>query len=292
MKVCRYNEGRIGLIENDAIYPLGEALSGAGLARVGATMTEIVEVLGSNSANAAVASARNSASIPLSSARLLAPTDNPPAIWAAAANYRSHQSEMRERVGSYDRSALSPDELMAEIFLKPSSAIIGPGETVVLPKMARHVDYECELCAVIGAVARNVSVERALDYVFGYTLCWDISIRDPWGRRPNTRNIRKGFDTFCGVGPWFVTRDEVPEPQNLYINVTQNGRQVMQAHTAEMINGIRDLIRFLSSVSTLKPGTLITTGTPAGVSQLAVGDHLQGTITLVGTMELNVGGEA
>ena len=165
MKVCRYNEGRIGLIENDAIYPLGEALSGAGLARVGATMTEIVEALGSKSANAAVANARDSASIPLSSARLLAPTDNPPAIWAAAANYRSHQSEMSKRVGAYDRSGLSPDELMAEIFLKPSSAIIGPGETVVLPKMARHVDYECELCAVIGAVARNVSAERALDYV-------------------------------------------------------------------------------------------------------------------------------
>jgi 2-keto-4-pentenoate hydratase/2-oxohepta-3-ene-1,7-dioic acid hydratase in catechol pathway len=177
-------------------------------------------------------------------------------------------------------------------FLKPSSAIIGPGDTVVLPKMAKHVDYECELCAVIGAAARNVSAERAFDYVFGYTLCWDISIRDPWGRRPNTRNIRKGFDTFCGVGPWFVTRDEVPEPQNLHINVTQNGRQVMQAHTAEMTNHIRDLIRFLSSVSTLKPGTLIATGTPAGVSQLAIGDHLQGTITSVGTMELNVGGEA
>ena len=128
--------------------------------------------------------------------------------------------------------------------------------------MARHVDYECELCAVIGRAARHVPAADALEFVFGYTLCWDISIRDPWGRRPNTRNIRKGFDTFCGVGPWFVTRDEISEPQDLQITVTQNGRQVMQAHTADMINGIRDLIRFLSSVSTLKPGTLITTRGP------------------------------
>ena len=292
MKICRYNEGAIGLIEGDAIYPLGEALSSASLIRAGATMTEVVQALGKSTAETAVAKARNGRAVALSSARLLAPTDNPPAIWAAAANYRSHQAEMTERVGAYDRSKLTPDELMAEVFLKPASAIIGPGDTVILPKMANHVDYECELCAVIGRPARNVAAEKALEFVFGYTMCWDISVRDPWGRHPNTRNIRKGFDTFCGVGPWFVTRDEVPEPQDLEITVTQNGRQVMQAHTADMINGLRDLIRFLSCVSTLKPGTLITTGTPAGVSKLADGDRLQGTISRIGTMELSVAAEA
>ena len=154
---------------------------------------------------------------------------------------------------------------------------------------AIHGDYECELCAVIGRAARKVSAENALDYVYGYTMCWDISIRDPWGKgRHNTRNIRKGFDTFCGLGPWIVTRDEIREPQDLRIHVEQNGKPVMQAHTADMINGLRDLIRFLSSVTTLKPGTLITTGTPAGVSKLADGDHLKGTIDGIGTMELKV----
>jgi 2-keto-4-pentenoate hydratase/2-oxohepta-3-ene-1,7-dioic acid hydratase in catechol pathway len=291
MKVCRYSEGAIGVIEGDAIYPLGEALSGAGIIRVGATMTEVIEALGKNSAATAIADARSRPPVALSSARLLAPIDSPPAIWAAAANYRSHQAEMTERVGAYDRSQFTPDELMAEVFLKPSSAIIGPGGTVVLPKMARHVDYECELCAVIGRPARHVPAAEALEFVFGYTLCWDISIRDPWGRRSNTRNIRKGFDTFCGLGPWIITRDEIPEPQDLRITVTQNGRQVMQAHTADMINGICDLIRFLSSVSTLRAGTLVTTGTPAGVSQLADGDRLQGTISGVGTMELLVAAE-
>jgi 2-keto-4-pentenoate hydratase/2-oxohepta-3-ene-1,7-dioic acid hydratase in catechol pathway len=291
MKLCRFDEGAVGLLEGDVIYPLGESLSTAGLTRSRATMTEVIEVLGSDRGPTALTDARRGNAIALSSARLLAPTDNPPAIWAAAANYRSHQAEMTERVGAYDRSQFSADELMAEVFLKPSSAIIGPGGTVVLPKIARHVDYECELCAVIGRAARRVSAAQALEFVFGYTICWDISIRDPWGRRHNTRNIRKGFDTFCGVGPWIVTRDEISEPQDLRITVTQNGRQVMQAHTADMINGIRDLIRFLSSVSTLKPGTLITTGTPAGVSQLADGDRLQGTISSIGTMELHVSAE-
>ena len=169
--------------------------------------------------------ARAGKPVALASAKLRAPIDNPPAIWAAAANYRAHQAEMKERVGSYDRSAFSSDDLMAEVFLKPASSIIGPGGTVILPKIANHVDFECELCAVIGRPARKVSAEQALDYVYGYTMCWDISIRDPWGKgRHNTRNIRKGFDTFCGLGPWIVTRDEIREPQDLHIVVEQNGR--------------------------------------------------------------------
>ena len=294
MKICCYDDGRPGLIERDAIYPLGDALSTAGAARAGATMAEVVDALANHpSASAALASARRGKPVALTSARLQVPVDHPPAIWAAAANYRAHQAEMKERVGSsYERMQLSADDLMAEVFLKPASSLVGPGGTVVLPKVARHVDYECELCAVIGRTAKKVAAESALEYVFGYTMCWDISIRDPWGHgRHNTRNIRKGFDTFCGLGPWIVTRDEIAEPQDLRIEVTQNGRPVMQAHTADMINGLRDLIRFLSGVTTLKPGTLITTGTPAGVSKLADGDHLKGTITGIGTMELSVRAE-
>ena len=290
MSICCYNNNVPGLIDNDAIYPIGDALAAGGATRVGATMAEVIDALANHpAASAALAAARKGTPVPLAAATLRVPIDNPPAIWAAAANYRSHQAEMKERVGAYDRSQFPPDDLMAEIFLKPVSSLIGPGGTVILPKIAKHVDYECELCAVIGRSARNVSAEQALDYVYGYTLCWDISIRDPWGKgRHNTRNIRKGFDTFCGLGPWIVTRDEIREPQDLHIHVEQNGKPVMQAHTAEMINGLRDLIRFLSSVTTLKPGTLITTGTPAGVSKLADGDHLKGTITGIGTMELNV----
>jgi 2-keto-4-pentenoate hydratase/2-oxohepta-3-ene-1,7-dioic acid hydratase in catechol pathway len=291
MKLCRYNEGAAGIIDGDAIYPLGDALAATGVTRTGASMMEIIDALANRPAAAAgLEAARKGKSIALSSVKLRAPIDNPPAIWAAAANYRAHQAEMKVRVGAYDRSQLSPDDLMAEIFLKPQSAIVGPGGTVILPKISRHVDFECELCAVIGRKAKNVAAENALDYVYGYTMCWDISIRDPWGvgGRHNTRNIRKGFDTFCGLGPWIVSKDEIREPQDLHINVEQNGRNVMSAHTADMINGLRELIRFLSSVTTLMPGTLITTGTPAGVSKLADGDHLKGSIDSIGTMELNV----
>jgi len=294
MKLCRYDDGTPGLIEGQSIYAIGDALAATGAVRAGATMPEIIDALSSKpAAQAGLAAARKGKAVALASARLLYPVDNPPAIWAAAANYRAHQAEMLERVGAYYRGDFPPDDLMAEVFLKPASALIGPGGTVVLPKIAKHVDFECELCAVIGRSARKVSAENALDYVYGYTMCWDISIRDPWGKgRHNTRNIRKGFDTFCGLGPWIVTRDEIRDPQDIHISVEQNGTNVMQAHTKDMINGLRDLIRFLSSVTTLKPGTLLTTGTPAGVSKLAHGDRLKGTLTGIGTMELNVVAES
>ncbi len=196
------------------------------------------------------------------------------------------------KAGSSDRSALSKDELMAEFFLKPATSIVGPGGPVILPKISKDVDFECELCAVIGKTARHVGEEQALDHVFGYTILWDFSQRDPWGRgRQNTRNIRKGFDTFTGLGPWIVTRDEIDDPQDLAIRVEQNGKPAMSAHTGDMICTLREHIRFLSGVTTLKAGVLITTGTPAGVAKLADGDYLRGSIEKIGEMEVEVRAE-
>ena len=294
MKICQYNANRAGAVVRDRVYPIGEALVESGHLPARYTMLELVEVLANEPA--AIHCARDALnsgrSVPLASVKLLAPITNPPALWAAAANYKDHQAEMKERVGTYDRSAFSKDDLMAEFFLKPSSSIIGPGGPVVLPRISKHVDFECELCAVIGKTARHVTEERALDHVFGYTICWDFSQRDPWGKnRHNTRNIRKGFDTFSGLGPWIVTRDEIEDPQNLAIRVEQNGKLVMTAHTGDMICGLRDHIRFLSGVLTLHPGVLITTGTPAGVSQLADGDRLRGSIEKIGEMEVAVQAE-
>jgi 2-keto-4-pentenoate hydratase/2-oxohepta-3-ene-1,7-dioic acid hydratase in catechol pathway len=294
MKICHYNNNQAGVVEGDKVHNIGDALIKAGLARQGYTMLEIIDALANNPAALQIAkeAARGTASVPLNSVKLLAPITNPGSLWAAAANYRAHQVEMITRMGSEGRENKSKDELMAEFFLKTTSSIIGPGDTVILPKISKLVDFECELCAVIGKRARKVSEAQALDYVFGYTVCWDISQRDPWGKgMQNTRNIRKGFDTFTALGPWIVTRDEIDEPQNLSIRVLQNGKEAMTAHTSDMICGLRDHIRFLTSCLTLRPGDLITTGTPAGVSKLNDGDRLHGTIEKIGSMELNVAAE-
>lgn len=294
MKIIHYDKNQAGAVEAGRVFPIGKALEKARHLEPGYTMREVIEVLANKPAAMKVArdAVRKGPSVPLKSVKLLAPILNPPSLWAAAANYKDHQAEMRVQSGSEDRSQLSKDDLMAEFFLKPTSSIIGPGGTVVLPRVSKDVDFECELCAVIGKTARRVSEERALDYVFGYTICWDFSQRDPWGRgRQNTRNIRKGFDTFTGLGPWIVTRDEIEEPQDLKVRVEQNGKLVMNAHTGDMICGLRDHIRFLSGVLTLRPGDLITTGTPAGVRKLADGDRLKGSIERIGEIEFGVRAE-
>jgi len=294
MKVCHYNDKQAGAVVGDRVHPLGDTLIQAGHLRPGYTMLEVVERLANDAAAMKCArfALQSGSSIPLASVRLLAPLANPPAIWAAASNYRAHEAEMREKMGSYDRGAFSKDELMAEFFLKPAASIVGPGGPVVLPGVSREVDFECELCAVIGRTARRVSEDAALEHVFGYTILWDFSQRDPRGKgRHNTRNIRKGFDTFTGLGPWIVTRDEIDDPQDLSIRVEQNGAPVMSAHTGDMICTLREHIRFLSAVTTLAPGALISTGTPAGVARLAPGDRLKGSIDRIGEMEVAVAAE-
>ena len=294
MKICHYDSNQAGVVVGNKVINIGNSLIKAGLARQGYTMLEIIDALANNPAAMQIArdAANSSDGEDLLSVKLLAPITNPGSLWAAAANYYARRAEMVERMGSANREIKNKDDLMAEFFLKPTSSIIGPGDTIVLPKISKLVDFECELCAVIGKRARKVSEAQALDHVFGYTICWDISQRYPWGKgMHNTRNIRKGFDTFSALGPWIVTRDEIDEPQNLSIKVLQNGKEAMVAHTSDMICGLREHIRFLSSCLTLRPGDLITTGTPAGVSKLNHGDHLHGSIEKIGRMELHVRAE-
>jgi 2-keto-4-pentenoate hydratase/2-oxohepta-3-ene-1,7-dioic acid hydratase in catechol pathway len=291
MKICHYNNNQAAVVVGAKVINIGDNLIKAGLARQGYTMLEIIDVLANNPAAMQIArdAANSSGGVDLSTVKLLAPIQNPGSLWAAAANYYAHRAEMVERMGSANKQIINKDDLMAEFFLKTTSSIIGPGDTIILPKISKLVDFECELCAVIGTRARKVSEAQSLDHVFGYMICWDISQRDPWGKgMHNTRNIRKGFDTFSALGPWIVTRDEIDEPQNLSIKVLQNGKEAMTAHTSDMICGLREHIRFLSSCLTLRPGDLITTGTPAGVSKLRDGDRLHGTIEKIGSMELFV----
>ncbi len=297
MKLCQFDDyHRAGAVIGDQVYPLGDLLVSNGRLRNGYTMIDVIEALTTGNGKLAdvLQTLSSHPARPLNSVTLLPPIDNPPSLWAAAANYAAHSQEMlaKKKAGSFDRSSLSKDERMAEFFLKATSSIVGPGGPVVIPGISKDVDFECELCAVIGKRARKVREEEALDYVFGYTICWDISQRDPWGRgRPDTRNIRKSFDTFTGLGPWIVTKDEIPDPQSLSITVEHNGTIAMSGHTSNMICTLRDHIRFLSGVLTLRPGDLVTTGTPAGVAKIVAGDHLKGSIEKIGNMEIDVRSE-
>lgn len=151
------------------------------------------------------------------------------------------------------------------VFLKANSALNGPNDAVMLPRGSEKTDWEVELGVVIGKTARDVSREEALSHVAGYCVVNDVSEREFQLERGGTWDKGKGCDTFCPVGPWLVTRDEVPDPQALGLWLEVNGERVQKGNTATMVFGVAHLVSYVSRFMTLHPGDLICTGTPPGV---------------------------
>jgi 2-keto-4-pentenoate hydratase/2-oxohepta-3-ene-1,7-dioic acid hydratase in catechol pathway len=189
-------------------------------------------------------------------ARLLAPID-PPNILAVGLNYKRHAAETGARV---------PDHPV--LFIKTTNSLLGPGAAIEIPVTlaSKDVDYEAELAVVIGRTCRNVKRADALDYVLGYTCANDVSARD-WQKMGGGGQWCQGksFDTFCPLGPWLVTPDEIPDPGKLRIRSILNGTTMQDSNTGDMGFDVPALIEFLSSSKTLLPGTVILTGTPEGV---------------------------
>ncbi len=211
--------------------------------------------------------------VPLAEAVLLAPV-RPGKILAAAVNYRSHVAGSR-RLLKQDEPPAVP-----QLFLKPSSSVIGPEEAIVLPEGAGRVDLEGELVAVIGRPCRNVSPTQALDCVFGYTCGDDISARH-WQRDDLQWWRAKGSDTFSPIGPFIATG---LEPTRLALRTRLNGAEVQSAGTADLIHGVAELISFASRVMTLEPGDLLFTGTPGQTPAIKPGDVIEVEIEGIGVL--------
>ncbi len=231
--------------------------------------------------------------VPLDAAQLAAPVPAPSKIWAAAGNYHRGSKNLASAGGRGEVRETPPDELLEHIFLKPPSAVVGPGANILIPPNAETVFPELELCVVIGRESRDLSVDEALDAVFGYSVILDVTARG-YGSGKNlmgTRCVRKGFDTFAPVGPWIVTRDEIPDPQALEMRLWVNDDLRQSASTGGMINGVARLVSYLSQVGTLFPGDLVASGNPdapAFQKQLAPGDELVAEIEGVGQLQLGV----
>lgn len=225
--------------------------------------------------------------------QVAAPVPKPSKIWGAAGNYRRGGKDLDSAGGRGEAKAATPDELLESIFLKPPSAVIGPGESIVIPPNAETVFPELELCVVVGRECRGLSVDEAMDAVFGYSVILDVTARG-YGSGKNlmgTRCVRKGFDTFAPVGPWIVTRAEIPDPQALDMRLWVNDELRQAASTRGMINGVARLVSYLSQVGTLFPGDLIASGNPdapAFQKQLAAGDELTAEIESVGQLRVGV----
>jgi 2-keto-4-pentenoate hydratase/2-oxohepta-3-ene-1,7-dioic acid hydratase in catechol pathway len=206
--------------------------------------------------------------IPLKELKLLAPTI-PSKIVCIGKNFADHAAEIGEEI---------TDEPL--IFLKPSSAIIGHGDAIVIPPQSKQVELEAELCLVIGKIAKNVSEEKALEYLWGVTIANDVTARDlqfgdgQWARS-------KAFDTFCPLGPWVET-EFVPDSQVIESRI--NGEVRQNVAISEMVHKIPFIISYVSKNMTLLPGDIILTGSPAGISVINTGDMIECEIEGIGIL--------
>jgi 2-keto-4-pentenoate hydratase/2-oxohepta-3-ene-1,7-dioic acid hydratase in catechol pathway len=255
MKLITFDAGqgpRLGALVNGQVVDLAAASPG----KLPAGMRQFLELgeTGLERARSVVKQTLTAQTIPLDQVKVLAPILNPQKIIAIGLNYMDHCREQK----------VDPPQSPI-IFAKFPTSIIGPGETICWdPSLTHQVDFEAELAVVIGRMARHVSQAEAMDYVAGYTICNDVSARDlQFGDRQWVRG--KSLDTFCPLGPYLVTKDEIAGPQKLAIRCTVNGQVMQNSNTSEMIFGVRYLIEYLSRAFTLLPGDVITTGTPDGV---------------------------
>lgn len=225
--------------------------------------------------------ARMVAARPLDAVQLRAPVLNPSKIVACASNYGAHVAEMRE-------SAQANAWLLEfDVFLKAPSAISGPRDPVVLPSepvaQGGEIHYECELALVIGPGGKDIAEADALAHVLGYLIGIDVTLRGQ-----GDRSRRKSYDTFCPLGPWLTTADEITDPHALDIALKLNGTPRQQVNTRDLLVEVPGIIAYASRVMRLEPGDVILTGAPPGVGAIQAGDEMEAAISGLGQMTIPV----
>jgi 2-keto-4-pentenoate hydratase/2-oxohepta-3-ene-1,7-dioic acid hydratase in catechol pathway len=236
-----------GVVLNDNVISLKDA-----------GYTDIISVLAGGAealqkAAELIANPPADATFPLASVKLCAPVPKPTKIICVGLNYRDHAIESKMEIPT-----------RPTIFSKYNNTVIGTGDNIVLPKNSEKPDYEAEFAFVIGKGGRHIKAENWKDHVFGYMNLNDVSARDVQ-LAVSQWVMGKTFDTFAPMGPYLVTADEIADPHNLTISLTVNGETLQNSNTKELIFKIPELVEFLSSIMTLEPGDIVSTGTPSGV---------------------------
>ena len=262
MKICRYDEGRVGLVSEGRVF-------------------DITAHAGDDPVPAAPPGWEGLPSRALDSIRLLSPVRAPGKILAAPVNYKAHIAEMQKNNASPGHNLW--DIQQAGLFLKATSSLVGPSQGIAQRFLDRRTDFEVELVAIIGRTASQVPRARALDHVAGYCLGIDVTVRGT-----EDRSFRKSIDSYTVLGPWLTTADEVPDPQRVQLTIRQNGVVRQDTNTSDMLWDLARLIEFASSFYTLHPGDAFFTGTPSGVGPIRPGDRLLASSDRLGTMEVAV----
>ncbi|HWF08396.1 MAG TPA: fumarylacetoacetate hydrolase family protein [Bryobacteraceae bacterium] len=284
MMLCRFGEGRLGLVEGQNVRDVTAALDVLPAYRYPLPNHDPL-IANLDQVRARVrAIANQSPFFPIAGLTLLSPVANPGKIIAAPVNYQKHLDEVKDDPALHqNRQSHTITIHQAGLFLKASSSLAGPGEGIALRHLDRRNDHEVELALIIGKQANNVSAADALNYVAGYAIALDITIRGT-----EDRSFRKSPDTYTVLGPWLVTADEIPDPGTLNLKIAVNGEERQNSNTKYLILGVPQLIELASSFYTLYPGDIISTGTPEGVSPIVPGDTVVATIENIGAMEIKV----
>ena len=297
---CFYNNRVIcGIVTEEGIIDIPSATERQPSHR----LHSIKEILikGSAALDSVLEIAENPAEIiPFDKVQWLPPIPRPNKLLALAGNYAKH---LQETSGRNSLPDLQEKTAPIRPFLMPQTAVTGHQTTVHWPLYSEQVDYEIELAVIIGKTAHALSPERAQKAIVGYTIANDISARSvSFSRRPREQTgkdfyewlMGKWSDGFLPLGPWMVTADEIPDPQNLQMTLKVNGQTRQQASTSEMIYSVYEIVSFLSHLMTLEPGDIIATGTPHGVgaatgNYLQPGDKIDCTIEGIGTLSNSLG---
>jgi 2-keto-4-pentenoate hydratase/2-oxohepta-3-ene-1,7-dioic acid hydratase in catechol pathway len=265
MKICRFDDNRVGIVRDDQVLDVtAQADPGTCIPTLPACLD-----------------LERCARRPLASVRLLSPVRAPGKIVAAPVNYRAHIEEMHKSNVSPGHNI--PDIDRAGLFLKATSSLVGPAEGISQRFLDRRTDYEVELVVVFGREASEISRGEALDYVAGYCVGLDVTVRGT-----EDRSFRKSIDSYTVLGPWLTTADEIPDPDRLQLTLHQNGELRQNTSTSDLLFGVKRLIEFATSFYTMHPGDVLFTGTPAGVGPIKPGDRLRAACEGLGAMAVEV----
>ena len=277
MRIARFDNNRVGLVRDDSIHDLTGALAQLPAHRYPFPRQDALI------ANLDIfENATTTRVVPLAKAKLLSPVANPTKVMAAPVNYTKHLEEVLADKGIHHGNLIAEIQ-KAGIFLKASSSVVGPGEGVRLVHLDRRNDHEVELAVVIGKEGRNIAAADALDFVAGYCIGLDMTIRGT-----EDRSLRKSPDSYTVLGPWLVTADEIPDPGALELSISVNGKEKQRANTRDLILPVAKLIEWASSFYTLYPGDVLLTGTPQGVGPVRPGDVMIASLENVGEMRVEV----
>lgn len=282
MKLCRFNDDRLGLVQGDQVRDVTAALAVLPSCRYPLPRQDLLVTHLPAVQREVLALAPSAPCLPLAGLTLLSPVANPGKIMAAPVNYQLHLEEARAQSEIHHQNRIEEIQRVG-LFLKAGSALVGPSAGVQIQHPHRRNDHEAELVVVIGRSGRNILASQALAHIAGYCAGLDMTTRGP-----EERSLRKSIDSYCVLGPWLVTADELTDPNALDFWLTVNGQRRQQANTRDLIIGIADLIAFASSFYTLEPGDLLFTGTPEGVGPVVAGDVIETEFAGIGRMRVAV----